>query len=116
MEDCIFCKILKGEIPSTKIFESENFIGILDNNPLTDGHTLVIPKKHFETILDMPSTLGQELIKAIKDISLGLIKQKKAEGFNILQSNFKVAQQEIPHLHFHIIPRKENNSKKFKFE
>ena len=113
-EDCIFCKIVTGEIPSTKVFESENFIGILDIKPLTEGHTLVISKKHYETILDMPLSLSQELIDVIKKISLCLINTGKAKGFNIVQSNKSVAQQEIPHLHFHIIPRKKGDGE-FKF-
>lgn len=113
-KDCIFCKIVKGEIPAEKVYEDDNFIGILDIKPFSEGHTLVIPKKHFETILDMPNTLGNELIETVKNVSLKLIKEGKAEGFNILQSNYKVAQQEVPHAHFHVIPRKANDGMKLK--
>jgi histidine triad (HIT) family protein len=109
-ENCIFCKIGKGEIISEKIYESDNFIAILDKFPLAEGHTLIIPKKHFETILDMPNSLGIELLDNIKRISLKLIEEEKAEGFNVIQSNYEVAQQEIPHLHFHIIPRKKGDN------
>ncbi|MCK5043853.1 HIT family protein [Candidatus Pacearchaeota archaeon] len=109
-KECIFCKIIKGEIPSVKVYESDNFIGILDINPVSEGHTLIIPKQHYETILDFPESLSSELINSIKKISSKFIEDKKAEGFNIVQSNYEVAQQEVPHLHFHIIPRKKDDN------
>ena len=115
MEDCIFCKIAKGEIPAKRIYENDNFFCILDISPVTEGHTLVIPKKHFETILDIPNNLGPELLECIKKISLDLINKGKAEGFNVIQSNYEVAQQEVPHAHFHIIPRKKGDKKNWKF-
>jgi len=116
MDDCVFCKIVRGDIPSKKVFDSENFIGVLDINPVAEGHTLIIPKKHYRLILDMPSLLGAELVDAIKKVSLDLIKDGKAEGFNIIQSNEKVAQQEVPHLHFHIIPRKKDDGLRYRFK
>jgi len=115
MDDCIFCKIVKGEIKSDLVYEDDNFIGILDINPVSEGHTLIIPKNHYKTILDMPNSLGNELIEVIKKISLKLIKEGKAEGFNVVQSNEKVAQQEVFHLHFHIIPRNKGDGIKIKF-
>jgi histidine triad (HIT) family protein len=108
-EECIFCKIVKGEIPSTKTYESDNFIGILDINPVSENHTLIVPKQHYKTILDLPENLGSELITSIKKVSSKLIEEKKAEGFNIIQSNFEVAQQEVPHLYFHLLPRKKSD-------
>jgi len=114
-EDCIFCKIVKGEIESKKVYSDENFIGILDINPVSEGHSLIISKKHYETILDMPSSLGGELLDAIKKVSLKLMEEGRAEGFNILQSNDKVAQQEVPHLHFHVVPRKKDDGLNYRF-
>lgn len=108
-EDCIFCKIVEGKLPSEKVYESENFICIRDKSPFTEGHTLIIPKKHFKTVLDIPNSLGPELLENIKKVSLKLIEEGKGKGFNIIQSNYEVAQQEIPHAHFHIIPRKEDD-------
>ena len=115
MEDCIFCKIVKGEIKSDIVYDDDNFIGILDINPIAEGHTLIIPKNHYRTILDMPSSLGGEVIDAIKKVSLKLMDEGKAEGFNVVQSNNEVAQQEVPHLHFHIVPRKKGDGLKYSF-
>lgn len=104
--DCIFCKIVKGEIPCEKVFEDDNFIGIFDAKPKASGHTLIIPKNHYNNILDMPESLGNELLSAIKTISLKLIKEGKGEGFNIIMNNFPAAGQVVMHSHVHIIPRK----------
>lgn len=112
MEDCLFCKIVKGEIESEKIAESENFIVIKDKFPKSDGHSLIISKKHFNNLLDFPSVLGNELIKLAKEVYLKIAKEKNSEGFNFVQNNFKAAGQVIEHLHFHIIPRKNNDGVK----
>lgn len=107
--NCIFCKIVSGEIPATKVYEDKNFIGILDANPRAEGHTLIIPKQHFKNFLDLPVSLGNEMLEAIKKISADLINQGKAEGFNIISNNFEVAGQLVPHAHIHIIPRKQGD-------
>ncbi|MBR9705016.1 HIT family protein [Candidatus Pacearchaeota archaeon] len=111
MEDkeCIFCKIVKGEMPCEKVYEDDNFIGILEIKPQANGHTLLIPKKHFRNLFDMPSTLGNELIGAMKEVSLKLIKDKKAEGVKIIINNESAAGQIVFHLHSHIIPRNEGD-------
>ena len=111
--DCVFCKIVSGEIPSTKTYEDDNFIGILDTNPETYGHTLVIPKKHFENLLDTPSSLGNEMLDAIKKVSLNLAKESKAEGFNVIFNIHKIAGQEVQHVHAHILPRRQNDGMRF---
>lgn len=112
MEDCIFCKIVNKEVPATIVYEDDNFIGFLDINQVADGKTLIIPKKHFKTILDMPSSLGNEMLEAIKKISLDLINKGKAEGFNLLMNNFEVAGQVVPHAHIHVLPRKKGDGLK----
>ena len=114
MEDCIFCKIVKGKVPADKVYEDENFIAILDINPEMEGHTVVLPKKHFQTLLDLPSTLGTEMLDAIKKVALKLIDENKAEGFNVVINNYKVAGQEVPHVHAHILPRKKDDRMKLK--
>ena len=111
-EDCIFCKIIKGEIPANKVYENKNFIGILDIKPKADGHTLIIPKKHYRTILDMPSSLACEATDAIKEIILNLIKNKKVDGFNIIVNGDKAGGQLVMHAHIHVIPRKEGDGLK----
>jgi histidine triad (HIT) family protein len=114
MNDCIFCKIIKEEIPSEKVYEDDNFIGILDANPEMKEHTLIISKKHFKTILDMPSSLGNELLDAVKKIALKLIDKGKAEGFNLIVNTYKLAGQEVDHVHAHILPRKKGDGMKLK--
>lgn len=106
MDNCIFCKIAKGEIKTDIIYENDNFFSIPDKNQKVEGHSLVISKKHFKTVLDLPSSLGLELLDCIKKTSIKLIEKHKAKGFNIVQNNFKFAGQVIDHVHFHILPRK----------
>jgi len=108
-ETCIFCKIIKGEIPSKKVFENEEILAFLDINPITKGHTVVIPKNHYETILDLPEGEMQKFFSALKKVASMIKKNLDADGFNILQNNFKAAGQEVPHMHFHIIPRMEGD-------
>jgi histidine triad (HIT) family protein len=109
MDKCIFCKIARGEIKTEKIYENDNFFSIFDANPRLRGHSLVISKKHFETSLDLPDNLGKELLDCIKNTALILMKKFNASGFNIINNNFKVSGQLVNHVHFHILPRKEND-------
>ena len=109
MEDCIFCKIISGEIKKDFIYENENFVSFLDTEPKVKGHALIISKKHFKIILDMPSSLGQELLDCVKKTALKLIEETKAEGFNFLNNNFESAGQVVKHVHFHILPRKKGD-------
>lgn len=106
MEDCIFCKMARGDIPSNKIYENENFFSVVDKNPIVEGHSLVISKKHFENLLDFNLSLGPELLDCIKNTALKLMKEKNASGFNVINNNFESAGQIVKHIHFHIIPRK----------
>ncbi len=104
--ECVFCKIIAGKIPRISPYEDDNFLVLIPLEPLTDGHCLIIPKAHYTTLLDMPATLGAELVSIAKKQSLRLIKEKKAEGFNLVQNNFRAGGQEVDHVHFHVIPRK----------
>ncbi len=113
MQDCIFCKIIKGEIPSSKIYENDKVFCFLDIMPVNKGHTLVIPKKHYETILDIPEDLLKEVITVTKKVSKAVKQGTKADGISIGQSNFKAGGQVVPHLHFHIIPRYSGDGLKF---
>lgn len=109
MEGCVFCKIAKGEIPAKKIYENGNFFSIPDVNPIVGGHTLIIPKKHFRTALDLPSSLGGELLDCIKNTAIKLLDEKKTGGFNVLSNNFRAAGQIVEHVHFHVIPRRKGD-------
>ena len=110
MNECIFCKIINKEIPCYEIYEDENILAFLDRTPVNPGHTLVIPKKHSETILDTDEETLEKLIIATKKISNAIYKGLKLKGFNIGMNQFKVGGQVVPHLHIHIIPRKEGDN------
>jgi histidine triad (HIT) family protein len=105
MTDCIFCKIVAGEIPSTKIHETDRCLAFMDINPLTIGHALLIPKDHHETVMDMPDDLLGELIVAAKHLAGVMVNALDAGGINLLQSNGRTANQIIPHYHMHLVPR-----------
>ncbi|HIP17530.1 MAG TPA: HIT family protein [Methanothermococcus okinawensis] len=101
---CIFCKIAKGEIPAKILYEDEKTLAFLDISPRSKGHTLVIPKEHYETFEELPEEVAIGLIKTIKRVIMKL-KSLNPDGYNILNNNRPVAGQEVPHVHFHIIPR-----------
>jgi len=111
-KDCIFCKMSFGEIPVKKIYENENFFSIPDINQDIKGHALVISKKHFATVLELPNSIGSELLNCIKNTSLKLIQEYDAEGFNIVSNNFESAGQLVKHFHMHILPRKKDDGLK----
>ena len=111
-KECLFCKMSSGEIPIEKVLETENFFVVRDKFPKSEGHCLIISKKHYENILELPSILGTELITLTKEVCLLLAKEIQSQGFNLVQNNFKAAGQEINHFHLHIIPRKENDEVK----
>ncbi|KAJ5544562.1 hypothetical protein N7535_007041 [Penicillium sp. DV-2018c] len=98
---CIFCKIIKGEIPSFKLFESDKVFAFLDINPLSRGHALVIPKFHGEKLTDIPDDHLLEILPVAKNIA----KASGAVDFNILQNNGRIAHQVVDHVHFHMIPK-----------
>lgn len=102
-DDCIFCKIIKGEIPSHKVYEDENVLAFLDVNPVSKGHTLVVPKKHVEDIhgTEDMTYMWEAIVKVTDAIDEAL----EPEGFNIDQNNGEVAGQEVFHMHFHVTPR-----------
>ena len=104
-EDCIFCKMVEGEMPVWKIYEDEHFLAFLDVNPASRGHTLVVPKEHYPELLDLPEHELKHALKVVQDVADGVVEATDADGFNILQSNNPVAGQQIFHVHFHIIPR-----------
>ena len=107
MTDCLFCKIVAGEIPSKKVYEDSYSFAFLDINPRNPGHTLVISKKHCQDIFSIGEDDATGLMKGIRNVAIGVQKATGAKGISISQSNGQLAGQVIPHIHFHIIPRTE---------
>lgn len=107
--DCIFCKIIKGEMDAEVVLDRENFLVIRDANPKVEGHSLVLPKKHFENLVDMPASLYGEFLEVAQEVAVKLMKDFNAEGFNLVMNNFSVAGQLVNHAHLHILPRKERD-------
>ena len=105
MRDCIFCKIINGEIPCSKVYEDNEFLAFLDITPINKGHILVIPKKHFVNILDCEEDVLKKIGPILKKLSLAVKKGVNADGIVIGQNNGEYAGQVVMHLHFHIIPR-----------
>ncbi|KAL2418209.1 Adenosine 5'-monophosphoramidase hnt1 [Exophiala dermatitidis] len=98
---CIFCKIVKGDIPCFKLFESDKVLAFLDIQPLSKGHALVIPKEHGEKLVDISDDALSEILPVVKKLAAA----SGAENYNILQNNGRLAHQEVGHVHFHMIPK-----------
>ncbi|MFA5157913.1 MAG: HIT family protein [Patescibacteria group bacterium] len=109
MADCIFCKIATGEIPANKIHEDDDLLAFLDIMPVRPGHILVIPKKHFATVLETPDNLLSKMTTLSKKIGKKIIEELGADGINITSNTNPAAGQKVFHAHFHIIPRQEND-------
>lgn len=111
MDNCIFCKIIKGEIPSTKVYESDRVIAFMDINPIEKGHMLIVPKQHWKNLaevkLDTEKEIEvyEELMYIVRVAAKAVISAGFADGANILQCNNACAGQTVDHLHFHVIPR-----------
>ena len=101
--DCVFCKIVKGEIPSYKVYEDERILAFLDINPYNPGHTLIIPKEHTLDINSIDDTTLLDVMHAAKIVADILTKKLKCEGFTLIQNNGFV--QEVKHFHLHVIPK-----------
>ena len=103
--NCIFCAIASGEIPSFKVYEDDVVLAYLDINPFSKGHVLVIPKEHTEGLLDTPDATLSAVIARVKKVAAHIKDALPCDGFNILQNNGAAAGQTVMHLHFHIVPR-----------
>jgi histidine triad (HIT) family protein len=103
--NCVFCKIVAGQIPSLRVYEDDLVLAFLDIGPLAEGHLLVIPKEHAERLEDMPSETLAHLARQLPTLARVVLRVTGAAGYNLLQNNGRVSGQEIPHVHFHIIPR-----------
>ena len=102
---CIFCQIAAGRAPAERLLETDRVLAFLDISPVHYGHTLVIPKQHFETFLELPDDLWLEMGQLSRRLALALQKKLSARGFNLGMNNYSAAGQVVPHAHLHVIPR-----------
>lgn len=112
MSDCIFCQIIKGELPCVKVYEDAEILAFLDIHPVNLGHTLMVPKAHYVNILDTPDEVLAKLMATVKKIAPAILKAVNADSFNLGVNNGAVAGQVIFHTHFHIMPRYERDGYK----
>lgn len=115
-DDCIFCKILKGEIPSKKVYEDEKFIGILDVNPAARGHVIIISKNHAANVYELSEEDAKEAFVVAKRVATAVSKAYHPDGINILQNNGEAAGQTVFHLHIHIVPRYQDDKVMIEWE
>jgi histidine triad (HIT) family protein len=102
---CIFCSILSGQLPSAQVYKDPNFLVIMDKYPINRGHTLVIPTKHYDTLLHMPPEEVGRLYAMVPSVARAVVAAVGADGFNVGQNNGIAANQIVPHVHVHIVPR-----------
>ena len=115
-DDCIFCKIAAGEIPSRKIYEDSDLIAIMDGNLTAKGHSVIIPKEHCTNIYDIDEDIAAKVMKTAKKLATKMTVALNCDGFNLLQNNGETAGQTMFHFHMHLIPRykdADNNMLKF---
>jgi len=106
---CIFCKIANSEIPSYKIYEDEDFIAFLDLSQVTKGHTLVVPKKHYDNVFELDNDISTKYMVVINKVSKLLKEKLNVSAINVLNNSGPLAGQTVNHVHFHLIPRYEND-------
>ena len=104
-DDCIFCKIANGEIPSTTIYENEEFRVFFDINPASKGHCLIVPKEHYSNIFEIDAEVAGRLFSLATAVAGSLKQELNCEGLNIVQNNGEIAGQTVFHFHLHLIPR-----------
>jgi len=110
--DCVFCSIINKKSAVAHVFENNGFIAFMDKYPINTGHTLVLPKEHYQTISDMPMKDIGKLFSLSSHIAKAVIKAVNADGFTLGQNNGEAANQIVPHVHVHIVPRFNNDSEK----
>jgi histidine triad (HIT) family protein len=103
--DCIFCRIVGGELPSSGVYADEHVIAFLDIGPIVKGHTLVVPRRHFQYVYDIPADELARVVAVVKKVASAQRRALGCDGVNVTQANGRCAGQVVPHLHFHVIPR-----------
>ncbi len=113
---CIFCAIVKGEIPAQIVYSDTHFLAFLDINPVNPGHLLVVPKQHYEVFPQLPDELNAAFMKLLKILCAAVFEATNAQGVNIVQNNGAAAGQAVNHVHFHVFPRFDNDGKEIKWK
>ena len=108
-EDCIFCKIANGQIPSKTLYEDEDFRVILDLGPATEGHALILPKEHAANLFELSEELASKVLVVAQKIAVRMKETLGCDGLNLVQNNGAAAGQTVSHFHIHVIPRYEND-------
>lgn len=108
-DDCIFCKIAAGEIPSSTVYEDQDFRAILDLGPASKGHTLILPKEHADNVMDLEENVAAKVLPLASKLGKAMMRSLKCDGFNIIQNNGEAAGQTVMHFHVHVIPRTNND-------
>ena len=111
-DDCIFCKIANGEIPSKTLYEDEEFRVILDLGPAAKGHALILPKEHYANLYELPDETAAKVMQLSKKMAVQMREKLQCDGFNLVQNNGEIAGQTVFHFHMHLIPRYENDGQK----
>ncbi|MFA5333950.1 MAG: HIT family protein [Candidatus Nanoarchaeia archaeon] len=109
MSECIFCKITNKEIKSNIVFEDDLVVAFLDSNPVSKNHTLIVPKKHYENLFDIPNKELERIIVVAKELALKYKKKLRVNDVNLLNASGKNAQQSVFHFHLHLVPRFEKD-------
>lgn len=115
-EDCIFCKLANGEIPTRSIYEDEDFNVILDLSPATRGHALILPKEHADNLYELEDRTASKVLVLAKKLVKSMTKKLGCDGFNLVQNNGQVAGQTVLHYHLHLIPRYEGDGQKIQWD
>lgn len=109
MNNCVFCNIISGDIPSTVIYEDNDFKAIMDISPASKGHVIILTKKHFENLFQLEDNEAEKILVIARKIATAMKEELNCDGINFLQNNGKAAGQSVFHIHFHLIPRYEDD-------
>jgi len=115
-DDCIFCKIANGEIPSRSLYEDDEFKVIMDLAPATKGHSLILPRNHFDNLYELPDETASKVMMLAKKMATVMTEKLSCDGFNLVQNNGECAGQTIFHFHLHLIPRYLDDNQNILFE
>lgn len=115
-ENCIFCKIAAGDIPSATIYEDEDFRVILDIEPASKGHALILPKEHYANLYELPEELASKVLVVAKKVVTAMTEVLGCDGYNVLQNNGEAAGQTVFHFHMHLIPRYDKDNVNIKWK